>query len=195
MRMPIMIFYKDPIISIFAFSVKKIDNMNFKSTLFILNFMLITQFVLSQSEVVLEEKSTIPDYLFGKYQRTDLQQGEFSRFFFNEYTSYYPKKEITDLLRNKIYSYSITIILGTWCGDSKEQVPKFFKILDELDYNTNYIEIICVDRKKTAGIDISKLNVERVPTFIFFIEGIEKGRITETPSLTLEEDIYNILNN
>jgi len=27
------------------------------------------------------------------------------------------------------------------------------------------------------------------------MEGIEKGRITETPSLTLEEDIYNILNN
>lgn len=169
--------------------------MNFKSTLFILNFMLITQFVLSQSEVVLEEKSTIPDYLFGKCQRTDLQQGEFSKFFFNEYTNYYPKKEITDLLRYKIYSYSITIILGTWCGDSKEQVPKFFKILDELDYNTNCIEIICVDRKKTAGIDISKLKVERVPTFIFFMEGIEKGRITETPSLTLEEDIYNILNN
>ena len=168
--------------------------MNFKSTLFILNFMLITRFVISQSEPVIEEKSAVPDYLFGKCQRTDLQKGEFAKFFFNEYTNYFPKKEITDLLGNKIYSCSITIILGTWCSDSKEQVPKFFKILDQLDYNTNYVEIICVDRKKTAGFDISALQIERVPTFIFYKSGIEKGRITETPLLTLEEDIYNILN-
>jgi hypothetical protein len=130
----------------------------------------------------------------GTSKRADLQKGVFSNYFFKEYSDYTPSKEATDLLENKIFSYSITVVLGTWCGDSKEQVPRFIKILDVLDYNTNLLEIICVDRKKSAGMDISSLKIERVPTFIFFKEGIEIGRITESPLITLEEDIIRLLN-
>lgn len=130
----------------------------------------------------------------GICKRADLQKGAFSKYFFKEYSDYTPSKEATDLLENKIFSSSITIVLGTWCGDSKEQVPRFIKILDVLDYNTNLLEIICVDRKKSAGMDISSLKIDRVPTFIFFKDGIEMGRITESPLITLEEDIIRLLN-
>jgi hypothetical protein len=167
--------------------------MKFKLVLFILLPLLISKVVLSQSNTAIPEKNTKSDGLIGKCQRIDLQKGEFSGYFFKEYAHYSPKKEVITLLKNNIYSYSIIVVLGTWCSDSKEQVPGFFKILDELDYNTNYLEIICVNREKVAGIDISALKIERVPTFIFFRDGIEKGRITETPLLTLEEDIYNLL--
>jgi hypothetical protein len=167
--------------------------MKFKLVLFTLLPLLISKVVLSQSDTVLLEKNTKFDGLIGICQRTDLQRGEFSGYFFKEYAHYSPKKEVITLLKNKIYSYTITLVLGTWCSDSREQVPGFFKILDELDYNSNYLEIICVNREKVAGIDISALKIERVPTFIFFSDGIEKGRITETPLLTLEEDIYNLL--
>jgi hypothetical protein len=129
----------------------------------------------------------------GEIKRTDLQNGEFSKTFFTEYKNYFPEKEVIDLLKYKIYNYSITIVLGTWCSDSKEQVPKFFKILDELDYNTEHLTIISVDKNKSAGYDISSLGITWVPTFIFIKDGVEKGRITETPTLTIEKDIYNIL--
>lgn len=129
----------------------------------------------------------------GEINRTDLQKGEFAKYFFGEYKNYNPEKEVIDQLRYKIYDCSITIVLGIWCSDSKEQIPKFFKILDELDYNTEKLKIISVDKNKSAGYDISALKIKRVPTFIFVKEGIEKGRITETPNLTIEKDMYNIL--
>lgn len=136
-----------------------------------------------------------PDFLVGKVNRSDIQKGEFAGYFFSEYKKYNPEQEIISKLKNGIYNKSVLVVLGTWCHDSKEQVPKFFKILDQLDYNTSLVEIICVDRKKTAGsIDISQLKIERVPTFIFYEKDIEVGRIIETPVLSIEEDLLNILN-
>jgi hypothetical protein len=168
--------------------------MNIKSAIFLIVYLFISSYVNSQSDTILSVKNAVPEILVGKFERTDLQKGEFSKYFFDEYKKYCPKKEFTDQLKNKIFAYPITIAMGTWCQDSREQVPRFFKILDELNYNTNYLEIICVDKNKSAGIDISDLKILRVPTFIFYQDGVEKGRIIETPSLTLEEDTYKIIN-
>jgi hypothetical protein len=161
--------------------------MKLKSAL-IFAILLFTQFAFPQDHH--EESSS---YRIGELKRTDLQRGEFSKYFFSEYKNYSCEKEVIDLLKYKIYNCSITIVLGIWCSDSKEQVPKFFRILDELDYNTELLTIISVDKNKSAGYDISSLGITRVPTFIFIKDGIEKGRITETPTLTIEKDIYNIL--
>ena len=143
---------------------------------------------------VIEDEN--PEILIGEFARNDMQKGDFGGHFFNEYRKYIPENDVLDYLKNKIYNYNITIVLATWCHDSQEQVPRFFKILDNLDYNTNHIRIICADKSKSAGeIDISGLYIERVPTFIFYENDIEKGRIIETPDSTLEKDIYNILYN
>lgn len=136
-----------------------------------------------------------PDYLVGKVIRNEIQKGEFASYFYSEYRQYNPKQDIISSLKNGIYNKSIIIVLGTWCHDSKEQVPRFFKVLDQLDYNTGEVEIICVDREKTAGsLDISHLNLERVPTFIICSGHMELGRIIETPKLSMEEDLLKILN-
>ena len=84
--------------------------------------------------------------------------------------------------------------MGTWCSDSHEQVPRFFKVMDEAGYPADNVRIICVDREKKDGSeDVDSLNIELVPTFIFYKEGIELGRIVETPKQTMEEDIFEIL--
>jgi thiol-disulfide isomerase/thioredoxin len=162
--------------------------MKLSSALLLIAVLLIAQFAFPQDHY---EGSN--DYKIGLIKRTDLQIGEFSKYFFSEYKNYSPEKEVIDLLKYKIFDCSITIVLGTWCSDSREQVPKLFRILDELDYNTEHLTIISVDKKKSAGYDISGLGITRVPTFIFIKDGDEKGRITETPTLTIEKDIYNIL--
>jgi thiol-disulfide isomerase/thioredoxin len=136
------------------------------------------------------------EMLIGKVNRSQLQTGEFGKYFINNYTNYAPDQKIINELKNKIYRYDIVVVLGTWCSDSHKEVPRFYKILDKLEYNTNSVEIICVDRNKTAGdVDVSSLDIERIPIFIFLIDGTEKGRIVETPNMSLEEDIYKILNN
>jgi len=109
-------------------------------------------------------------------------------------------EEISNVLNNnnsrRIY---IIAVIGTWCGDTKEQFPVLEKILDRLQHNDishNSIRIIYVgvDRDKLAGkTDISSWNIEFVPTFIFYENSQELGRIIETPEGTMEEHILKIL--
>lgn len=100
-------------------------------------------------------------------------------------------EQLTKLLKNK----KVTIVLGTWCGDSKYQVPNFLKIMDKLKVEESKLNFIAVDGNKHAenGL-IDNLKIERVPTFIFTDKkGKEIGRITEHPKESLEKDMVNIL--
>ena len=94
-------------------------------------------------------------------------------------------------LKNK--AIKITAIIGSWCGDTREQLSVLQKILDNLD-DKPAIEYIGVDRDKLAGgVDISALNIRLIPAFIFYENDQEIGRIVETPSSTMENDILRIL--
>jgi hypothetical protein len=44
-------------------------------------------------------------------------------------------------------------------------------------------------------MDLTSYNIVYVPTFIFYKDGVEVGRIVEAPKHSLEIDIINILNN
>ena len=89
------------------------------------------------------------------------------------------------------------MVLATWCGDSKDQVPRFFKIMDEISNSKiDVSEIICLDRNKTApDFDNEKYKIEKVPTFIIYPGEKEIGRIVETPKISLEEDLLQIILN
>jgi len=143
------------------------------------------------SDKGLEKDSTI---LIGKVERSILQQGEFGKQFMKEYENYQPCTNTLQQLKNKIYENSIVIVLATWCHDSQEQLGRFYKILDLLDYNTNMVTAICLDKNKLAGeLDIGNYDVTLVPTFIFYNELKETGRIIESPISSLEKDILQIL--
>jgi len=130
----------------------------------------------------------------GKFDREFLQTGEFGKHFMNEYKNYTLDLDLINPLEKDIYKYDITIVLATWCHDSQIQVPRFIKILDKLNYNTKNVEIICVDKEKKAGnINIEMFNIEFVPTFIFYKNDKEKGRIIESPNTYLEKDMVNII--
>lgn len=110
------------------------------------------------------------------------------------YLAYKTNPKVLDSLKSLSAYKKITIVLGTWCGDSKLQVPHFFKIVDALGINEEDLTLIGVDSSKKAenGL-LDKLSIERVPTFIFYEEDQEIGRIVESPATTLEEDILAIL--
>jgi thiol-disulfide isomerase/thioredoxin len=88
----------------------------------------------------------------------------------------------------------ITVVLGTWCPDSRREVPHFMKIVDIWGFPKARIHMIGVDLDKTAPLgDFSLLGIQRVPTFIFYKNNIEAGRIIETPVTSLEQDMVKIL--
>lgn len=116
-------------------------------------------------------------------------------WFYQEYNNYHPDSAIVAQIRahNADYPY-VFIVLGTWCGDSREQVPRFLKIMDALNYPSGQIFMVAVDRDKKAGnFCIGDFNITLVPTFIMSQQGDETGRIIETPVVSLEQDFLNIL--
>jgi len=132
--------------------------------------------------------------LIGFCTREVFQDTAFKDWFDEQYKNYQPDYEVLDKLEGKLNDISITIVMGTWCSDSREQIPSFYKILDELNYDTNKITLICVDRKKKGLSDEADgFNIELVPTIIFYRNNEEIGRIIETPAETLEKDMLEIV--
>jgi hypothetical protein len=120
----------------------------------------------------------------------------FNSAFRKEYDAYTPDKEITSQIPALLDGVTVTIVMGTWCSDSREQVPRFMKLLDLPEQSASDITLICVDRDKKAGdISLEGMDILKVPTFIAYFNGRELGRIIETPQTTLEKDFLDILRN
>jgi hypothetical protein len=112
-----------------------------------------------------------------------------------KHDKYEPEADIIDALKAKLGSnLRIDVYLGLWCPDSLNNVPPFIKILDRLGTAVP-VRYFNVPRK--AGKDIKyyveELKVERVPTFIFYRDVKEIGRIIENPKTGLIEDFMEIV--
>ena len=110
--------------------------------------------------------------------------------FYSEYESYKVDDQF-ELLGVK--DLDVIIVFGTWCHDSKREVPRMLRILDSIGMSFEKISLIAVDIRKSEPGGRGKLfNIKRTPTFIFFKEGDEVGRIIERPDVNLESDLKKI---
>ncbi|WP_130735339.1 thioredoxin family protein [Flavobacterium sp. J27] len=132
--------------------------------------------------------------LVGKTKKKDLLQEPFNEWFEAGFADYQPNSELINQIKKLNIDYTITIFMGTWCEDSQNQVPKFYKILKELNFSEEKTTLITMLRDKTTPDLFEKgLKITNVPTFIFFEKGKEVNRIVESPVETLEADILQIL--
>jgi thiol-disulfide isomerase/thioredoxin len=117
---------------------------------------------------------------------------------FHEFQARYdtvtPSPDFVRMIRTLDHDIDILVFFGTWCGDSKREVPRFLKIADEAGITGDNITLYGLDRSKKSDDGLTEaFHVEFVPTFIFRRRGVEIGRITEHPETTLEEDMVHIL--
>ncbi|HLN52501.1 MAG TPA: thioredoxin family protein [Lentimicrobium sp.] len=115
--------------------------------------------------------------------------------FSDEYQLYSPDSaSISYLNENKSDLPYVFVVLGTWCGDSKDQLPRFLKIADIIGYPAEKVFMVAVDRDKKGGsFCLADFEITLVPTFIFTSKGEEIGRIIESPQTTLEQDLVNLM--
>lgn len=134
-------------------------------------------------------------WLLGDLTLAMLNNEPHSVWFTEGYTGYQPDQEIMgELVGLDKNDLTITIVLGTWCPDSRREVPRFIKMIDLWGFPREKIRLIGVDINKVAPLgDYPALAIERVPTFIFYKNNIEKGRIIEVPVTSLEQDTRDIL--
>lgn len=141
------------------------------------------------------DTKTQKEILIGKCNLKGLKTGEFGDILRVEYKYYIPDSNIIGLLQPKLKNIKIIIVMGSWCGDSREQVPRFIKILDVLKFKYRKINFLCVDRLfKEEHFDKKITEINKVPTFIIYRKNKEIGRIIESPMQNLEKDLLNILN-
>ncbi|MCX6168805.1 MAG: thioredoxin family protein [Ignavibacteriales bacterium] len=147
----------------------------------------------NKNKLIVDEKSGKP-MLIGLCDRTAFADSNFAWWFNSEMDMYSIDSVTLKDVSDKLKDVKITIVMGTWCSDSKREVTRFFKILDLLGYDENNLTLICVDRnKKTTGTEIEKLDIKLVPTFIFYKNDVEIGRIVESPKESLEKDLVGIM--
>ncbi len=156
-------------------------------------FLLVLIFLSCQSTQKLHtEKYKGKDILVGKAQRTDLEKEPYRQWFADNYAAYQPDQRIIQQLKPIINDYKFTVLLGTWCGDSQEQVPVLFKVLDQVGYHKQP-ELYCVPRKYKYYQPAKDYKIIRVPTIIVYYKGKEKARIIEYPMQSMEADLLKIM--
>lgn len=132
--------------------------------------------------------------LVGTASLDSLQNEPFDSWYEANRNEYRPNPETIDKIKPLLKDVHITLLLGTWCKDSRREVPRFVKILEEAGYSPGTVEVIAVDRDKTTpGQFEGGLELLQVPTFIFYRHGEELGRIVEFPIEDLESDMLKIL--
>ena len=82
---------------------------------------------------------------------------------------------------------SVKILFGTWCHDSQREIPRFLRLLEDINMKPEMISLIGLDYNKNEPLNRGEiLEVRRTPTIIFYKNDIEIGRIEEAPKLALE---------
>ncbi len=132
--------------------------------------------------------------LLGKANRKGFQMDAFKDWFNTGYEDYKVDSESLEKLKPLLKDASITVFMGTWCEDSQRETPHFYKILDETNFDESKLTLITVSDEKTTpqGFEEGK-NITNVPTFIFYKNDKELGRIVEYPIESLEKDMLAIL--
>lgn len=132
--------------------------------------------------------------LLGEISPSELKKAPYSEWFVAGYESYTINDASVEGLKSLLDGVHIKIFMGTWCSDSRREVPRLFKILDAVKFPSEDIQMIAVNRAKTTPEHLEKgFDVLRVPTIIFYKDGEELGRIVEYPIASLEADMQKIL--
>ena len=138
------------------------------------------------------------EILVGNITIEGLQEAPFAEWYNYFYESADIDMQKLDRVSEALRDTEITLFLGTWCTDSQEQVPGFIRMLTYTGYNFDNLDIIALERDE-ARVMFSpsgrekELDVMYVPTFIFYQNGKELGRIVEYPEQTIEQDMVKIL--
>jgi thiol-disulfide isomerase/thioredoxin len=99
---------------------------------------------------------------------------------FAENNWYTPQPADINALKSAADSVHFIVIFGTWCHDSQNLIPQFYKWIDAADFPERKITLIAVDKQKKAQGSLAQaFGIKSTPTFIVMRNGQELGRVVE----------------
>jgi len=152
--------------------------------------------VKKELNIIVEDTVDDSRMLLGKINREGFENKLFSKWYNENFKEHILDTLTAKLLKPKLKEISIKVFMGTWCSDSQREIPALYKILDAVDYNYSQLEMIAVSHKKETPNHLEKdLDIQYVPTIIFYEDKKEIGRYVELAQETLEKDMLAIVNN
>jgi thiol-disulfide isomerase/thioredoxin len=110
---------------------------------------------------------------------------------------YEPDGAIVERLKAIDKPVRLEIVMATWCGDSRQHVPRLLKSVARAANPNITIELIGIDADFLQPMEvIAGRNITNVPTVIVSSAdaGVELGRFVETPAgATVEDDVCDIV--
>jgi hypothetical protein len=157
--------------------------------------------MISSSPVSMNQE--IKDYrgntiLLGKSTRQRLEQPPYDSWFTQNYKDYIVDTTTALQVRSLVKNKRFLLFMGTWCGDSRREVPRIYKLLDYCGISPAQVELINLnnqgtDYKQSPTHEEKGLHIIRVPTLLVMVHNKETGRIVETPVVSWEKDLLAIL--
>lgn len=116
----------------------------------------------------------------GFISKQDLATDPAFTWFAQNQQGYTPDQNALQALRANRDSINIIAFGGTWCGDTKYVLPKFFVLADAAGLSQERITLLGVDENKKTIQHLSEaFGITNVPTIIVMKNGKELGRVVE----------------
>lgn len=136
--------------------------------------------------------------LLGKCTRERLTKSPFDTWFTKNYEAYTVDSNTANQVKPLLKNKQFLLFMGTWCGDSRREVPRIYKILDYCHVKPSQLQLITLSNSDTAYKQSPEheekgLNIRRVPTLLIYDNHRELGRVVESPVTSLEKDLLAIV--
>jgi len=138
------------------------------------------------------------EMLLGECKPAALKQQPFASWYFQSWQEYKVDSATCNFIRPLLADKKLLLFMGTWCGDSRREVPRMLKMLECCNFPMQNLTLIMVSNehsvyKQSPTHEEQGRNIVRVPTLIILKDGTETGRIIEFPVISLEKDLLAIL--
>ena len=130
---------------------KRFDMVRKSVTVLTLLFFYIPALLSQAGNRIAKDPATGRELLYGEIDTAALSHPPFSEWYTPGYNSYVPDTQtIVRLINNKAPEYHYVIVMGTWCPDSRREVPRMMKVLFTAGVPESVITIYAVDRDMKA---------------------------------------------
>lgn len=155
----------------------------------------------ASAQAIQYKDATGNTHLLGKGPREQLIQAPYDTWFNKNYADYTIDSNTANQLKPLLKNKQFVIFMGTWCGDSRREVPRMYKLLDYCGVKPAQIQLIHVNNHDTAYKQSPQheergLHIFRVPDLLVYEKNNKEiGRIVESPVASLEKDLLAIAAN
>ena len=118
--------------------------------------------------------------LKGLLTRADIDTDTSFKWFQQNYQLGHANEQAVQAFKKNGTKFQIVVFFGTWCDDSQNLLPVFFRLADKSAYPETNITLIGIERGKMALNNLrTAFNITNSPTFIVMKDGKEIGRVVE----------------